>query len=170
MNHDYSVLTHRILLRPLRKGDLHQVISWRNRDDVRNWFFYSDLLDEKKQINWFEAYEEDESDLCFIIEALDDINEAIGMVALYKVDYIEKTAEFGRLMIGDDRGRGKGFGLETTIGLCKFGISILGLKTIRLEVLASNKRAVSIYEEAGFRIHSKCEKGQGEVYMMSYEG
>ena len=59
--------------------------------------------------------------------------------------------EFGRLLIGEPVARGRGLGLEATHALLEYGFGPLGLKQIRLEVLAHNIRAIAIYHRCGFQ-------------------
>lgn len=151
MTHDYSILTKRLLIRPLLYKDLECVRQWRNKAEIRKWFFHDEVVSEEKHKEWFDNYLNKENDLCFIVEDLGDINQAIGMVSLYNLNESTGEGEFGRFMIGHDEARGKGYGFEIAIGICDFAKSILHLKTIYLDVYTDNKAARHIYEKVGFK-------------------
>jgi RimJ/RimL family protein N-acetyltransferase len=53
--------------------------------------------------------------------------------------------------MGDDRTRGRGLGLEAVRQLLAYGFDDLNLHRIALQVFATNTRAITTYERAGFR-------------------
>ena len=71
-------------------------------------------------------------------------------MALYRIDWDRRVAEFGRLLVGEPSARGKGLGLEATRTVLELGFGTWGLDRIHLEVIAHNGRAISIYQRCGF--------------------
>lgn len=141
----------RIRLRLLTREDLITTLSWRNQDEIRKWFFHSDLIDFSQHLKWFESYAEKDDDLIFIIEDKDCANKPVGQVAIYHIDWKRLCCEFGRLMIGEPSVRGKGLAKESTFLVSQLAIEQLGLREIYLEVYADNERAVELYRKCGFR-------------------
>ena len=74
----------------------------------------------------------------------------IGMTGLHRINQIHQYATFG-IFIGDKQHWGQGIGTEVLDTLCNYAFTIRNLRTIRLNVLASNPRAVRCYEKCGFR-------------------
>ena len=60
-----------------------------------------------------------------------------------------------RITIGDPNAHGKGYGTEAVQLLLKHSFEVMGMKRVLLKVLKSNKRAVRIYEKAGFSVLSE---------------
>jgi RimJ/RimL family protein N-acetyltransferase len=138
-----------VRLRLLDEADLPLTLAWRNRDDVRTWFFSSQPISPDVHGTWFQRYQADPSDLTFIIEDR-TVQRAVGQVSLYRIDRDNASAEFGRLMIGDPAARGRGIGLAATQLALEVAFRTLTLHRIHLEVLASNDRAIAIYRACGF--------------------
>lgn len=140
----------RLRLRPITAEDLSLTLDWRNQDIVRQWFFHSDLLLPEQHRAWFEAYCERDDDFVFIIEETIVYQAPVGQVALYHVDWHQRTAEFGRLMIGDMRARGMGLAKAATQLLLNHARHELHLHEIYLEVFENNLPALAVYHECGF--------------------
>jgi RimJ/RimL family protein N-acetyltransferase len=146
----------RVTLREITREDSEAVVRWRNAE-IANKVFFSDLtLTVESQRQWLSAYEKNPSDITLIIER--DGNP-IGMVSLYSIR--EKTAEFGRLLIGEKEFRRQGFAAEATRMLLEYGFKDMGLKEIFARVFEDNKSAVNLYLSLGFEI------GEREI---SHEG
>jgi RimJ/RimL family protein N-acetyltransferase len=81
--------------------------------------------------------------------ALKDSDRCIGHVGLYKLDHRVRKGEFG--IVIEESQWGKGFGRRATSAALEFGFDQLNLNKIDLEVLATNLRAIALYERIGFR-------------------
>ncbi|WP_052947397.1 GNAT family N-acetyltransferase [Aneurinibacillus tyrosinisolvens] len=150
MKHNYYVQGEDLNLRPVEENDLERIRAWRNKESIRTFFVYQQLIKPNQQTVWYADYLEKNNDIMFIIEEKKSLQRPIGAVALYNIDLKRLRAEFGRLMIGDSEANGKGLGLQATSLVCEFGFSVLGLKEIYLEVFAENQRAKRIYQSCGF--------------------
>lgn len=138
----------------LEEDDLPTTLSWRNQDQIRKWFFHSDILTYEQHLNWFRSYQSSEDDYVFIIKELGSQNKPVGQLAIYHIDWIQKRAEFGRLMIGEPSAQGKGLAYAATNLAIKIAFDQLDLREVYLEVLSDNKRALSLYQKIGFKIQS----------------
>ena len=125
-----------------------KIVEWRNDPDTRRQFFSKTMLTLADQERWHEAYQRDESDMTFVLQLKSGI--PIGMIGLYRIDRRAKTAEFGRLLIGEKSYRGKGFAEEACRLLLDYGFDQLKLETIDLEVYDSNLPAIALYDRLGF--------------------
>ncbi len=149
--------TARIRLRLLEEHDLPRTLAWRNQDHVRRWFFASEPLTPPQHSAWFASYRERDDDFTFIIEERDS-RRPIGQVAIYHVDWGGRTADFGRLMIGEPDAAGRGLALEAAAAAVNLAIGPLGLREIYLEVLPGNVRAIGLYEACGFEVTGRSDK------------
>ncbi|HYE85026.1 MAG TPA: GNAT family N-acetyltransferase [Vicinamibacterales bacterium] len=139
-----------IALRLLEERDLPLTREWRNRDDVRRWFFHTDPITNAGHREWFARYRERDDDFVFIIEETRHLLRPVGQVALYEVDWHAGVAEYGRLMIGDAGARGRGIARRATERLLDEAFGPLALREIHLEVRADNLAARALYERCAF--------------------
>ncbi len=167
MRHAYVIQTERLRLRQLEPADLELVLLWRNDPVIRKWFFSEDPITWEQHRNWYARYLENETDIAFIAEDVAGLYEPVGVAALYRIDTARGTAEFGRLMVGNARAKGQGFGFEIVGALSAFGFERLGLNAIDLEVFEHNAAAIKIYEKAGFRTVGAKSAEQGPVRIMT---
>ncbi len=144
----------RCLLRLLTEDDLDLTRAWRNKDRIRQRFFYSKKISDRDHRNWFDGYLARNDDYVFIIVDIDS-GRPVGQVALYSIDTEAGSAEFGRLMIGDDAALGHGYALEASALILNFGFEELGLTRIFLEVFADNPSAVRLYRRLGFGVDNE---------------
>jgi RimJ/RimL family protein N-acetyltransferase len=140
----------RVRLRLLEERDLPLTLAWRNRDDIRRWFFKSDVIAPGQHRAWFDRYQQRDDDFVFIIEETETLLRPVGQIALYDVDWAGKRAEFGRLMIGDQAARRCGLARLATTVLVDDALTRWGLDEIYLQCVADNDRALAVYTACGF--------------------
>lgn len=145
-------------LRPLMREDLEQLRVWRN-DQSRNEFIRPvGTITSEQQERWFESYCRRDDEVIFGV-----LRDGVlkGSVSLYNQD--GRRAEFGRLMIGEDRG--SGLGSFATWGCAQIAFSILNLDELHACVTVENTSALRIYVREGFLIEERrhnCEIGFDE--------
>lgn len=147
----------RIQLRPLQYEDLPFTLMWRNNPEIRRWFLNSMTITEEQHLSFFQKYLDNENDIIYGIELLNQTHQIIGQISLYNIDWENLRAEFGRLMIGNES-QGKGYAGEATKLLIDYAITELGMKEIFLEVYCDNFRAINIYKKHGFK-NTKIDQG-----------
>jgi RimJ/RimL family protein N-acetyltransferase len=167
MKHAYLLRTECLRLRQVELSDLELILLWRNDPEIRKWFFNGSSITWEQHRGWYARYLDNETDIAFIVEDVTGLCEPVGAAALYRIDTERGTAEFGRLMIGNARARGKGFGLEIVNAICSFGFHQLGLNEIDLEVFEHNAAAIKTYEKAGFLTVGSKSAEQGPVRIMT---
>lgn len=139
-----------LILREIKESDIEVIRIWRNKEHIRKYFVNSSVISEEQQKGWYRAYKNKGNEMMFIVEEKNNLQRPIGAVALYHIDFHHQSGEFGRLMIGDERARGKGYGKKITKMLCKYGFEKLSLSDIYLEVFVDNVAALKIYVDIGF--------------------
>lgn len=100
-----------------------------------------------------------------------DGDTLIGNCSLFSIDHIHQRGEIG-IFIGEEKERGKGYGVEALEILVAYGFKVLNLKNIMLRVFSYNQRAIRCYEKAGFKVfgrRTRCHQVNGqfhdEIYM-----
>ncbi|KKL06014.1 hypothetical protein LCGC14_2600260 [marine sediment metagenome] len=135
-------------IREIQKTDLPLIRKWRNHD--RKWFYDQAIITEEMQNKWYEKYIADDSDILFIAEAGD--GNPIGMYGLTNIDHDMKTAEAGRLLIGEKQYTGMGLGVDMMRSVLEFAFKELSLNEVHADVQAVNPRAIIVHVKAGYRI------------------
>lgn len=82
----------------------------------------------------------------FAVVARDD-GRLVGDISLH-VPAPEDRGGWVAIMMGE---RGRGFGTDAMRLICRVGFETMNLHRIELDVVASNARAVHVYEKVGFR-------------------
>lgn len=84
----------------------------------------------------------------FIIERVDN-NKPIGLIGLYDINWIHRTAEIG-LFIGDGSEQGNGYAKIAYEIIESFAKKDLNLRKIKLFVVYNNNKALSLWKSVGF--------------------
>ena len=102
-----------------------------------------------------------------MLKAVDkELQETIGHVQLIKMEHLNITV-IGRVLVGDEKYRGKGIGFKIINETLHIAFNELGLKKIYLRVYDFNVAAIKCYEKAGFKVIKKqenVEKIDGEYW------
>ena len=135
----------RINLRPIENKDLNK---WKNDYEI---FKYLGGGFQPQSINEQEKYisnliNNSGASKRFII----DNGEAIGMVGLYDINFINRNCDLG-IYIGEKSEQGKGYAKETMDLILDFAFNNLNLKKIKLNVVNANNKAINLYNSLGFK-------------------
>lgn len=156
---------HLVTLRPIERADLRQAVGWRNDARVMRGLFSYRPLSLAEQEQWFEGYLTNQHEILFIIEAED--GTAIGTIGLSKIDFRNRKAELGRMLIGDRSYLRRGYAKAATLVLLEYAFAELNLHRVYLEVLADNDAAVSVYRRCHFEVEGRCRDahfGEGRFH------
>ncbi|EDT27894.1 GNAT family N-acetyltransferase [Clostridium perfringens] len=138
----------RINLRPIENRDLKVLNKWKNDYEI---FKYLGGGFQPQSINEQEKYisnliNNSGTSKRFII----DNGEAIGMVGLYDINFINRNCDLG-IYIGEKSEQGKGYAKETMDLILDFAFNNLNLKKIKLNVVNANNKAINLYNSLGFK-------------------
>lgn len=137
-------------LRELSRKDLSTINSWRNDKDLISYLGANyRYIDIEIDMAWFDNYLKDRNRTirCSIVDESDEI---IGLISLTGIDYINGVAEL-HIMIGNGINREKGVGQFAINEMLNHAFNNLNLNKIELQVLATNSRAIHVYEKVGFK-------------------
>ena len=92
----------------------------------------------------------------FMFKALRETEgDVIGHIELMSVNYNQKTAVLGRVLIGNPAGRGQGWGRAMVEKALRYAFETLALDSLLLNVFDFNLQAIACYRALGF---SECER------------
>jgi RimJ/RimL family protein N-acetyltransferase len=132
--------------------------------------FLYPLTDEQLESYSYGANgEECESYLFTIIETKS--RRSIGHVALRKIDYTHQSARVGKLLIGNQQDRGKGYTPLILDKILSYAFDRLKLHRVTLGVFDNNPHAYRIYLKYGFTQEGYFRdfRRVGETYWGMYE-
>ena len=89
------------------------------------------------------------SEYTFAIEDIES-NELIGYCSLKNIRKINRTGTVS-IAIFNETNRGKGYGTDAMKVLLRIGFNFLNLHRIGLNVFETNKRAIKLYQNIGFK-------------------
>ena len=110
MKHQYEYVNKRIILKPLEAEDIENLRNLRNRN--KQFFATQAEITKEGQENWYCNYLQKDNDIMFKVVLKEKPEQFIGAVAVYDIDWVEKTCEFGRIVIDKELVQEKGIGTE----------------------------------------------------------
>lgn len=159
MKHNYSNEYMNVRIRQLCENDIENLRSWRNDSNNTRFLRQIPFITSEMQKIWFDNYLNDNSEITFAIDEINELNRTVGSMSLYNFD--GDTAEFGKILIGDNDAHGKHVGVNAIEALKKIACEDLGLSELYLHVFTDNIIAVKVYEKAGFKIIDKHQTSDG---------
>lgn len=137
-----------IELRKITLGDLEQIMIWRNSKEVSQYMYTDPKLTIEMQRQWFEKIQNEKTTKYWLM-ALDGVR--IGLMCLTDIDEHHQRCNIGHY-IADASLRGRGIGGILECNINDYVFDIMGLNKVCFEVIASNKRAISLHEKFGAQI------------------
>ena len=139
----FNYLGDKCRLRPIKMDDLKYSVEWRNDAEVRDniqGFRYP--ISEEMESKWLRSFiETSGTDRAgFAVEDIDD-DGLVGFVFLNNIDLINRQAKLGTVL-GNRKKWGKGFGTDSSKLICDYGMKMLGLHRIWVEILSDNKASI----------------------------
>lgn len=143
------LIGHRIKLRAVELDDVEKLAKWRSNPDVYEYFYEYEPLSTIQQKKWLEKELENKENKFFIVSTLD--GEAVGTVGFVDIDWRNRKAEWGRILIAEQKYRKDGYGSEVLILILEYAFEHLNLNKLYCEALVSNQKAIALYKKFGFK-------------------
>lgn len=137
-----------IYIRPITVEDTEALLTWRNSQEVKQFFIYQEEITKEDHLNWLKNKVETGKVVQFIIVEKETENP-IGSVYMQDIDHIHKKAEYG-ILIGSTAKTGKGYGTLAAKLMIQYAFEEMKLHKVYLRVIEGNERAIKSYEKAGF--------------------
>jgi len=154
-----DVLTgEHVALRPLEPGDAELTLAWRRGPRARLLLDGAGTVEEQRA--WIASRPPTERN--FVIELRD--GRPVGMLSLVDIDLVNRRAESGRFLIGDEEAvRGVPAAVEAMLLLYRLAFDELGLERIYGIVAEENRRMIKwqrylgMQEEGRLRRHVRID-------------
>lgn len=141
--------TGRIYIRRITEDDTDLIVNWRNREEVREHFFFRERFTRQMHEQWLRTKIATGEVEQFIV-CLTDTDEPIGSSYLRDIDRESGSAEYG-IFIGEASARGKGLGAEILKATMDYALNVLNLKTVRSRAISTNTASIKIFMNYGFK-------------------
>lgn len=143
--------TRRTLIRRAHPEDSVQIAAWPAYPWQWHWFNMTDTQappSPQSGLRWWQRI--DDGDRCHYSVLLPTTGQVIGVHVFTRIDWRERQVGNMGIRIHPEF-CGQGYGAESLTGLLQ-AVLARGMRRIRLDVAASNGRAVRCYEKCGMRI------------------
>lgn len=149
-----------ITLQKFEVRDIPRLIQW--TPDAKNLMLwagpgYRFPLDHDQVMETFEKTRAEKPSHYMFKVVHEGTQEVIGHLEIMALDYQKGTAVLGRVLIGDQSNRGKGYGEEMIRTALKIGFEDLNLKELTLGVFDFNQAAIKCYHKLGFQAYETLE-------------
>lgn len=148
---------HRTTLRPPMESDVPLLMKWINDPEVRINLGSQTPKRESDEREFVQAVSKSKGNIVLIIEV---DGKPIGTMGLHGIKYPDATATTGA-MIGEKAYWNKGYGTDAKMALLEYAFNTLGLRRIKSEVIAFNKRSLAYSAHCGYVVEGIKKK---EVY------
>lgn len=141
----------RINLRPQKREDAEFIAKYQQDPDVLDNYFMGHTLPPLKEFveRWYEHLAAQKEGYSFVIE--NKQGEFIGTCHSMWMNMRNGTTYIA-IFIGHPDYRSKGYGTEAMRLFLNFLFQEVGIRKVKLNVFAFNKRAIRCYEKSGFRV------------------
>ncbi len=154
-----NMVLDQITLRCIEPKDAERLYHYRNDWQVTRLLGgFSTGYSVKDIHDWMEFHRARTDEIIWTI-ADKEGDVCLGHVGLYKIDHRIRNAEFA-ILIGDESWQGRGIGQQISHQVIEFGFQQLNLHRIQLSVLATNSRAIHLYEKLGFKQEGVLRDGE----------
>jgi len=147
------------LRRPENRGKDHEVIvAWRNDPWIKSFFFEEEPISLDSHLVWYDKVAQDPSQRYYVVDALIQAGTSdthldppilIGTTSLLHIDWRNRTAEYGRLLIGHPEYRGGGYGKEAEYLLLDYAFNHLNLNKVWGDVIVGNEVVLNLHRKTG---------------------
>jgi len=144
-----------IRLEYFEEKDFEQLINWINTEALLvNWagsLFSFPLT--TASMKWYlgDTNNKKESDALVFRVVEEETGETVGHISLGGISRKNRSARISRVLIGDDKNKGKGYCRQMITEVLKIGFDEMNLHRISLGVYDYNISALKCYQSAGFK-------------------
>ena len=133
-------------LRQLKIKDVDRMLTWMHSKESKDIFAKDFNKYTKEDVTNFVKMKNTKNNINYA--CVNDDDEYLGTVSLKNIDYDNKNAEYAISFMKEAQGTGAA--LFATKEILKQAFEELNLEKVYLDVLETNKRAISFYKKVGF--------------------
>lgn len=133
-------------LRQLKIKDVERMLTWMHSKESKDIFAKDFNKYTKEDVTNFVKMKNTKNNINYA--CVNDDDEYLGTVSLKNIDYDNKNAEYAISFMKEAQGTGAA--LFATKEILKQAFEELNLEKVYLDVLETNKRAISFYKKVGF--------------------
>jgi len=142
----------RVYLRAFELDDYKLINKWRKDNEITkflggNKYFISSERDRK----WIEEKIFDNKTSNYLAICLKDSEEMIGYLSIINIDWRNRNAEWGGIIIGNKEHQRKGYSKEAAYLMLDFIFNELGMNRFYGYWLESNKASIQMGLKLGFK-------------------
>ena len=138
----------RLKLCAIEESHLAVLAKWRCDAAAYDFFYEYQPISMSAQNDWYQAQRRNSAEINFAAVLHD--GTLIGTISLVDLDFRNRNAELGRVLIGVAEHRGKGYGHEMASLVIEYAFDHLNLHKVFCEVLTANEAASKLYRRLGF--------------------
>lgn len=142
-----------IRLEYFEKDDFELLISWIDSPEfLMQWGgpHFSYPLSKNQLNHYIKDANKMNSEVFIYKVILNETNQTIGHISLNNIDLMNRSARLGKILVGDNRLRGKGVGQKILSTVLDIAFEELSLHRVGLGVFDFNESAIRSYEKVGF--------------------
>ncbi len=145
---------HRTTLRPPMESDIPLLTRWINDPEVRISLGSQLPKNEADEREFALTVSKSKGNVVLIIEV---DGKPIGTMGLHGIRYPDATATTGA-MIGEKTYWNKGYGTDAKMALLEYAFNTLGLRRVKSEAMAFNKRSIAYSMHCGYVVEGVKKK------------
>ena len=156
--HIKKIVGDNIYLSPISLDDVEEYTHMVNNNLVSVGLgspIYTGIYSEEREQEVLKSLKDSYNFAVIVIEN----DELLGNIAFYDVDLININGSF-RIMLGNEKYYGKGYGKEAINLILDYGFSLLNFRNICLNVFEYNELAYNLYKKVGFKEVGRIRKRQ----------
>lgn len=154
MDDKMSAYGNKVRLASMKLEDIEHMMDWGSHEDDLFDDYNFPYMNREEQAHWF-SFKTKGKKRCFSV--FEQGGRIIGYISLRHVSSLRKKAEMG--IVFDPAIIGRGYGSDALQTFLRWYFRNLGYRKLILHVAAYNKRAIRVYEKAGFH---KVSENYGE--------
>ncbi len=149
------LIGEKIGLRAIEVTDLPQLVAWRNKPELRQYFREYRELNNSNQKEWFEKYVlQDRNTEMFTVIDL-KTKELVGACGLCYIDWINRNADFSIYIGKDNLYIDDQYAIDAAKLLIKYGFEELNLHRLWSEIYDFDEAKKVMFEKLGFKLEGR---------------
>jgi [ribosomal protein S5]-alanine N-acetyltransferase len=157
---DLRIETARLLLRPLRAGDVDDIWPYASDPEFPKMMSWAAHVDKEETRSFIRAAIEATANDLGVTWGIEHAGRVVGVIGLDEIRWQMRAWRVDRAEVGywlATERWSQGFVTEAAIAVMTFGFDTLGLHKLTIGCFAENTGSRRVIEKCGFRFIGRCE-------------